>query len=70
MQKKQKASKRRRVAIDINISAWRLTGKLSLSETGELVRALKRASSLKRPNREQRMLLAVFTREPDGEVAS
>jgi hypothetical protein len=37
--------------------------KLSLKETGELMRALVRASRSEKPNREQRMLLALFTRE-------
>ena len=65
-----------RMVIDIDLHAWRAAvGKLSLKETGELVRALVRAQGLPRPNREQRMLLAVFTRpqteeQADDEVAS
>jgi len=64
-----------RMVIDIDLHAWRAAvGKLSLKETGELVRALVRAQGLPRPNREQRMLLAVFTRpqadDRDDEVAS
>jgi hypothetical protein len=64
-----------RMVIDIDLHAWRAAvGKLSLKETGELVRALVRAQGLPRPNREQRMLLAVFTRPQaedriDDEVA-
>jgi hypothetical protein len=49
--------------IDIDLTAWRATAdKLSLRETGELVRSLIRAKACRRPNREQRMLLAIFTR--------
>ena len=52
--------------IDIDLNAWRATSaKLSLRETGELVRALVRAHAAVRPNREQRMLLAIFMRDPD-----
>jgi hypothetical protein len=51
--------------IDIDLTAWRATSsKLSLRETGELVRSIVRASSTSRPNREQRILLAIFTRDP------
>ena len=58
--------------IDIDLNAWRATAaKLSLRETGELLRSIVRAHSVPRPNREQRMLLAIFTRNPeDCEVAS
>ncbi len=59
--------------IDIDLTAWRATAsKLSLRETGELLRSLVRAHAAARPNREQRMLLAIFTRNPaeDCEVAS
>lgn len=58
--------------IDIDLNAWRATAaKLSLRETGELLRSIIRAHSSVRPNREQRMLLAIFTRLPDDcEVAS
>lgn len=62
---------RRRLVIEVDMAAWRAASpKLSLRETGELVRALKRAQSSRRPNRDQRMLLAIFTRDPDAEVAS
>jgi hypothetical protein len=37
--------------------------KLSLRESGELIRAILRARRCKRPNRDQRMLLAIFSRE-------
>lgn len=55
--------------LDMDLQAWRATvRKLTLRETGELVRALVRAQGAKRPNREQRMLLAIFTRpQPEGE---
>ncbi len=58
--------------IDIDLAAWRATAaKLSLRETGELLRSIIRAHASVRPNREQRMLLAIFTRLPDDcEVAS
>jgi hypothetical protein len=57
--------------INIDLSAWRASAcKLSLKETGELTRALVRAQNAKRPNREQRVLLAIFTRDPEVEVAS
>ncbi len=59
--------------IDIDLNAWRATAtKLTLRETGELLRSLVRAHAATRPNREQRMLLAVFTRIPaeDCEVVS
>jgi len=49
--------------IDIDLHAWRATAdKLYLRETGEVVRSLIRAKATKRPTREQRMLLAIFTR--------
>ncbi len=59
-------------SIDIDLNAWRAAVvKLSLRETGELLRSLVRAHSATRPNREQRMLLAIFTRLVDDcEVAS
>jgi hypothetical protein len=58
--------------LGIDLKAWRATAdKLSLRETGELVRSLVRASTSKRPNREQRMLLAIFTRaSSDDEEAA
>jgi hypothetical protein len=59
--------------IDIDLTAWRsMADKLSLRETGELVRSLIRAKAAPRPNREQRMLLAIFTRlrGDEGEVVS
>jgi hypothetical protein len=59
--------------IDIDLHAWRATAdKLSLRETGELVRSLIRARASKRPNREQRMLLAIFRclHADDDEVTS
>ncbi len=57
--------------LDIDLNAWRsAAGKLSLRETGELVRSLVRAHSATRPNREQRMLLAIFTRDPDTDEVS
>jgi hypothetical protein len=47
--------------IDIDLNAWRATAsKLSLRQTGELMRSLLRAKSAKRPNREQRILLAIY----------
>jgi hypothetical protein len=50
--------------LGVDVGIW-LTAcnKLSLRESGELVRALIRAQRAKRPNRDQRMLLAVFTRD-------
>ena len=58
-------------AINIDLCAWRASAnKLSLKETGELTRALVRAQNAKRPNREQRVLLAIFTRDPMVEVES
>lgn len=57
--------------VNMDLRAWKsAAGKLSLRETGELVRALVRAQTSSKPNREQRILLAVFTRDPDQEVAS
>ncbi len=58
--------------LDIDLNAWRATAaKLSLRETGELLRSIMRAHASARPNREQRMLLAIFTRLPDDcEVTS
>lgn len=51
--------------IDIDLRAWRATAdKLTIRETGELVRSLVRAHSAKRPNREQRILLAIYMRAP------
>ena len=53
-------------SIGVDISIWVCASqKLSLRESGELIRAIVRAKRAKRPNRDQRMLLAVFTR--DGE---
>jgi hypothetical protein len=50
--------------IGVDVSIWMTAcGKLSLRESGELIRALIRAQRAKRPNRDQRMLLAVFTRD-------
>lgn len=49
--------------IGIDLRAWHATAdKLTIRETGELMRSLVRASAAKRPNREQRMLLAIYTR--------
>jgi len=57
--------------VNIDLHAWKATAKkLTLKETGELVRSIMRAQRAKRPNREQRVLLAIFTRDPDMEVAS
>jgi hypothetical protein len=52
--------------LGVDVGLW-LTAcnKLSLRESGELVRALIRAQRAKRPNRDQRMLLAVFTRDSE-----
>ena len=56
--------------VNMDLHAWKATvDKLSLKETGELVRALVRAQNVPRPNREQRMLLAIFTRPQPDEVA-
>ena len=56
--------------VNMDLHAWRATvDKLSLRETGELVRALVRAQNVPRPNREQRMLLAVFTRPQPSDEA-
>jgi hypothetical protein len=52
------------IGIDLQVFAT-VNLKLSLKESGELIRALMRAQRAKRPNRDQRMLLAVFTREGD-----
>lgn len=57
--------------VNIDLRLWRAgAGKLSLKETGELMRSIVRAQKSRRPNREQRVLLAVFTRDPDVEVES
>lgn len=57
--------------INMDVAAWNAAAdKLSLKEAGELVRSLLRAQGAHRPNREQRILLAIFTRDPDEEVAS
>lgn len=58
--------------VNMDMQAWRATvAKLTLRETGELVRSLVRAQSTSRPNREQRVLLAVFTRpQPTAEDAT
>lgn len=59
------------VVLNVDIVAWKATiNKLTLRETGELVRSLVRAQKAQRPNREQRILLAIFTREPAMEVVS
>lgn len=57
--------------INMDMTAWRaVVDKLTLRETGELVRSLVRAQGAERPNREQRLLLAIFARQqPDDEVA-
>lgn len=55
--------------LNIDLNVWRVNqNKLSLKETGELVRSIVRAQKAKRPNREQRVLLAIFTRDPSVEV--
>lgn len=57
--------------LNIDLNVWRVNQhKLSLKETGELVRSIVRAQKAKRPNREQRVLLALFTRDPALEVES
>lgn len=57
--------------LNIDLNVWRVNQhKLSLKETGELVRSIVRAQKAKRPNREQRVLLAIFTRDPSVEVES
>lgn len=57
--------------VNLDLAVWRTgAGKLSLKETGELMRSIIRAQKAKRPNREQRVLLAIFTRDPDVEVHS
>jgi hypothetical protein len=56
--------------VGIDLRAWRATAdKLSLRETGELIRSLVRARAAKRPNREQRMLLAIYTRASSEQEA-
>lgn len=58
-------------SLSIDLSVWKANQhKLSLKETGELVRSIVRAQKSKRPNREQRVLLALFTRDPGVEVES
>ena len=58
-------------SIGMDLKLWNIACvKLTLRENGELMRALVRAQRAKRPNRDQRMLLAVFTRENDGEGKS
>lgn len=55
--------------IDIDLPVWKVgASKMTLRETGELVRALVRARNARRPNREQRLLLAIFTRPHDAEA--
>lgn len=55
-------------SMGLDIRLWNFaSAKLSLKESGELIRALMRAQKAKRPNRDQRMLLAVFTRDSDGD---
>ena len=67
----RKSKSRPEKALDVDMDAWRVTApKLSVRETGELVRAISHAKSLRRPNRAQRMLLAIFTRHPTQEPAS
>lgn len=67
----QRSSPQPEHVFNVDLAAWRSTaGKLSLRETGELVRALVRAQSVKRPNREQRILLAIFTRQQAAEDAA
>ena len=39
--------------------------KLTLKETGELMRSIVRAGKVEKPNREQRVLLAIFAREEE-----
>jgi hypothetical protein len=63
-------NRKRETSFEVDVAMLHAgTGKLTLREAGELIRALARAKSARRPNRDQRMLLAVFTRNPDGEVA-
>jgi len=52
-------------AISIDLKVWKVAvvRKLSLKETGELMRALVSAHRTKRPTREQRILMAVFSQE-------
>lgn len=50
------------VHLDINLLRAAIA-KLTLKETGELMRSIVRAGKVAKPNREQRMLLAIFTRE-------
>ena len=67
--KADKITKRKRadIVLDVDVFMWQAgVEKLSLKESGELIRALTRAKTAKRPNRDQRMLLAVFTRNPNG----
>ncbi len=56
------------IEFDVNLFV-RAALKLTLEETGELVRALKRADKASKPNREQRILHAVMTRPPVEEDA-
>lgn len=59
------------VVINVDVDAWQATvEKLTIRETGELIRSLVRAQGARKPNREQRILLAIFTRQPLGEVAA
>lgn len=54
-------------SVGLDLKLWNIACvKLTLRENGELMRALVRAQRAKRPNRDQRILLAVFTRESDG----
>jgi hypothetical protein len=54
-------------SVGMDLKLWNIACvKLTLRENGELMRALVRAQRAKRPNRDQRLLLAVFTRESAG----
>ena len=51
---------------DVDMAVWRITsGKLSLEQTGRLVRSLIAAKTSKRPTREQRLLLALYSEGAD-----
>ena len=51
-----------RDVLEINLPVWRATtDRLSLNQTGRLMRSLRAAKTVKRPTREQKLLLALYT---------
>ena len=62
----QKVERQFPESFDVDLAVWRVTsGKLSLEQTGRLMRSLIAAQTCKRPTREQRLLLALYTEGAD-----